>query len=136
MQYSRGSAQKPSELSIVTKAKELCSYVVTITQRSPKQFRFTFTSRMQNLCLDIIENIYLANETFVGGENMRSQYEQRLKHQHIALTKIKQLAYFAQLATECGAILSKQFEHIAKISTECQCLLGGWIKNDKVRFKI
>ena len=26
------------ELSVITKAKDLCSYVMTITQRSPKQF--------------------------------------------------------------------------------------------------
>ncbi len=34
--------QKQSELSVITKAKDLCSYVITITQKSPKQFRFTF----------------------------------------------------------------------------------------------
>ena len=49
---------KKSDLLVVTKAKELCSYIITITQKSPKQFRFTFVSRMQNLTLDVIENMY------------------------------------------------------------------------------
>jgi hypothetical protein len=53
------------ELTVVTKAKELCTYVVTVTQKSPKQFRFTFISRLQNLAMDIIGNIYLANEVFM-----------------------------------------------------------------------
>jgi len=56
----------PSELTIVTKAKDLCSYVVTVTQKSPKQFRFTFVSRLINLAFGIIDAIYRANEVYVG----------------------------------------------------------------------
>ena len=59
------SNDRKSELVIVTKAKDLCSYIVTITQKSPKQFRFTFVSRLQNLALDVIEKIYYANEIFL-----------------------------------------------------------------------
>ena len=36
--------RKQSELTVITKAKDLCSYVMTVTQKSPKQFRFTFVS--------------------------------------------------------------------------------------------
>ena len=50
------SQQNLSELIVITKAKELCSYVMTVTQKSPKHFRFTFVTRMQNLSLDVIEN--------------------------------------------------------------------------------
>ena len=49
--------QNQSELMVITKAKELCAYVMTVTQKSPKHFRFTFVTRMQNLSLDVIENI-------------------------------------------------------------------------------
>ena len=48
---------KSNQLIVITKAKELCSYVMTVTQKSPKHFRFTFVTRMQNLSLDVIENI-------------------------------------------------------------------------------
>ena len=37
-----GEKQK-SELTVIVKAKDLCKYVMTVTQKSPKQFRFTFT---------------------------------------------------------------------------------------------
>ena len=47
--------RKQSELTVITKAKDLCSYVMTVTQKSPKQFRFTFVSRLQNLALSAIE---------------------------------------------------------------------------------
>ena len=34
---------KKSDLLVVINAKELCSYIMTVTQKSPKQFRFTFS---------------------------------------------------------------------------------------------
>jgi len=79
-----------SELSVITKAKELCSYVMTVTDKSPKRFRFTLVSRMQNYALDVIENLYYANEVFVQAGN-REQAEKRLGHQQKAQTRLKLL---------------------------------------------
>lgn len=67
--------RKQSELTVITKAKELCSYVMTVTQKSPKQFRFTFVSRLQNLALSAIENLFRANDVFVSKADMHSQKE-------------------------------------------------------------
>lgn len=53
-----------SELSVITKAKDLCSYIMTITDKSPKRFRFTLVSRLQNYGLDIIEYLTKANEIY------------------------------------------------------------------------
>ena len=44
-------AKQDSELSMITRAKDLCTYIMTVTQKSPKQFRYTFVSRLQNLSL-------------------------------------------------------------------------------------
>ncbi len=35
-----------NDLGVITKAKDLCSYIMVITQKSPKHFRYTFVSRM------------------------------------------------------------------------------------------
>lgn len=51
---------------------------MAVTQKSPKHYRFTFTTRLQNLCMDVISDLYLANETFVGGDNAREQYSKRI----------------------------------------------------------
>lgn len=53
------------ELTVITKAKDLCGYVFTVTENSPKRFRFTLSGRMQNLALEIISLLNLANEVFV-----------------------------------------------------------------------
>ena len=121
-----------NELTVVMKAKDLCSYVVTVTQKSPKQFRFTFVSRLQNLAMDVIENIYRANEVFIGARNQQNA-EKRLDFQHKALTSLKILAYFAEMAMTQSCILPKQYEQIAKLTADCQHLLGAWINSDKKR---
>ena len=122
-----------SELQVVTSAKNLCSYVLIATNKSPKTFRFTLVSRLQNLTLDIIENVYRANEIFVQSKNLQNM-QKRLEFQHSALTDIKILAYMALLAREQGCILPKQYEQISKLASDCQYLLGAWIKSDKTYF--
>ena len=118
---------------MVIKSKELCSYIMTVTQKSPKQFRFTFVSRLQNLALDVIEKTYYANETFIG-KGYEKNAEKRLSFQHQALTALKIIAYISDLAMTQKCILFKQYEQIAKLTTDCQRLIGAWINSDKKRF--
>lgn len=54
-------ATKKSELYVITKAKELAKYMIVVTERSPKKYRFTLVVRLQNYCLDIMEHLLLAN---------------------------------------------------------------------------
>ena len=124
--------KKQSELTVITKAKDLCSYIMTVTQKSPKHFRYTFVSRLQNLSLSIIENLYRANDVFVSKGNSVSIAE-RVEFQRRAMTDIKILCYFSLLAMEQGCILAKQFEQISKQGTECQNLLGAWMNSDRKR---
>ena len=123
------------ELVVVTKAKDLCAYVLDVTEKSPKRFRFTLTSRMQNLSLEIIEQAYRANEVYMAGGNREQAAAQRLDYQHSALTATKLLGYMAMLAREQGAILPKQYEQIAKLVSDCQNLLGAWINADRRRMR-
>ena len=124
-----------SELTVITKAKDLCRYVLTVTEKSPKRFRFTLTGRMQNLALDIIEQAYRANEIYMAGPNREAAQAQRLDLQHSALTSVKLLGYMALLAREQGAILPKQYEQITKLVHDVQNLLGAWINSDRKRMQ-
>ena len=124
---------KQSELGVITKAKDLCKYIMQVTQKCPKHFRFTFVTRLQTLALSIIENLYRANDTFVG-RNMPQQQAIRLNYQHKALTDTRLLAYFAELALEANCILLKQFEQISTKTTEVMRMIGAWINSDRKRF--
>jgi hypothetical protein len=123
-----------SELQVITKAKELCEYIMTITQKSPKHFRFTFVTRLQNLSLDIIENLYRANEVLVGGRHGIAHWPERVEFQRRALTDTRLLAYFAELAMRQQCILPKQYERIANLTTDCRYMTAAWINSDKKRF--
>ena len=127
-------AGKQSEMAVITKAKELCAYVITVTQKSPKQFRFTFVSRMQNLALDCIEHLYRANDTFVTKEDAEAR-NRRLDFQHQAMTDLRLLAYIAMLAMEQQCILPRQCEQISRQSADCLNLLGAWVNSDRRRLK-
>ena len=126
--------KKQSELQVITKAKDLCSYIMTITQKSPKHFRYTFISRLQNLSLSVIENLYRANETFVKKGDLAG-IEKRIDFQRSAMTDMKVLGYFSMLAMEQNCILPKQYEQVARFVTDCQNLLGAWMNSDRKRLQ-
>lgn len=121
-----------SELLAITKAKDLCSYILTVTVKSPKQFRFSLVSRLHGYSLEVIEKAYRANEVYVSGGD-KSAREKRLAFQHEALTALKLLSYLSQLSMEQGCILPKQYEQISKKVSDCQNLLGAWINSDRKR---
>ena len=125
---------KQSELTVITKAKDLCSYVMTVTQKSPKQFHFTFVTRLQNLALSAIENLFRANDVFVSKADIYSQKE-RLSYQRSAMTDLKLLGYIALLSMEQGCILPKQYEQISRQIADCQNLLGAWMNSDRRTFE-
>ena len=122
-----------SELSVIMKAKDLCSYIMTVTDKSPKRFRFTLVTRLQNYALDVIENLIMANETFVSAGDMRSAAE-RSSYQRTAMSRLKLLSYISELAMKQGCILPKQYEHITEHVYDTENMLGAWMNSDKRRY--
>lgn len=111
--------QRKSDLFVMTKTKDLAKYIITVTEKSPKRFRFTLVVRLQNYILDAIENIYLANQ--------EHDKNKRLALQNKAKTLLSMLDYFAGIAYEEECILFKQYEQISKQQAECLMYLGKWI---------
>lgn len=122
-----------SELSVITKAKDLCSYIMTVTEKSPKRFRFTLVSRLQNYALDVIENLIMANETFVSAGDTHSAAV-RMSYQRAAMSRLKLLSYMSELAMKQGCILPKQYEQVTKYIYDAENMLGAWMSSDKRRY--
>lgn len=119
---------KKSDLYVITKAKELAKYVITVTEKSPKKYRFTLVVRLQNYCLDTIENLLLANMLHLSDPK-------RLEHQREAGRLLELLGYFAMICMEAACILPNQFENISKLQSECLLFLGKWISSDRKRLE-
>jgi hypothetical protein len=127
-------ASTQSELKVITFAKNLLSYVMTITQKSPKQFRFSLIGRMQTYVMDIVEELYYANDIYVTPTNM-SSWPTRLAHQRKAMATLKLLSYVAQVSMEQKAIQPKQYEQICLQVYNTENLLGAWMISDKKRLQ-
>lgn len=117
-----------SELMVITFAKKLTAYVMTVTQKSPKHFRFTFVTRLQNYCLDVVENLLKANSLRT---NTPKNKFARKDLQHDAYTKLKLIDYIAFLAYENQCLLKKQYEQIATQVYHTTNLLLAWTKSDQ-----
>lgn len=115
---------KKSDLYVVTKLKELTKYVITVTEKSPKKFRFTLVVRLQNFCLDALEHIVTANMLKAGSS-------ERLALQKEAGRKLELVGYFAMICLETECILPHQFENISKLQAESIMFLGKWIASEK-----
>ena len=122
--------QGTSELLVITKTKKLAAYVITVTEKSPKRFRAVFVNRMQNYCLDCLENLIEANSMRM--DNTKNK-ERRKECQHIAYLKLKLLGYMAFLSLESQCILKKQYEQISLQVADCINLLVAWRKSDADR---
>ncbi len=126
------------ELSVITAAKDLCSYIFVITDKSPKKFRFTLTSRMQNYALDIIGYLNMANEIYMKSSRrdvLERAVGMRRSYQKKAMTSIKLLDYIAQLSMEQKCILPNQYEQITKKLWDCRKMLNAWINSDSRRLE-
>ena len=126
-----------TELSVITKAKELCSYILTVTEKSPKRFRFTLVGKLQSYALTVIEALIQANEVYVMDQTqhiLEEAWKERRSLQQRAITQLKLLSYMAQISMEQQCILPKQYEQITKKIYDTQDLIGAWIKSDRKRF--
>ena len=125
--------RQENELSIMIKSRKLAEYIFTITEKSPKKFRFTITSRLQNLSLGAMEYLIRANEIYVKEKTQTESYRKRQEYQRKAMIDFKVLGYMAMIAREQECILSRQQEQIAKQVSECRKMLWAWMLSDKKR---
>lgn len=73
------------ELYVITKAKDMGNYIYTITDKSPKKFRFTLVPKLQSLTIDIIENLYRANFVYVRNGKDEQKIIKRQGYQKVSV---------------------------------------------------
>src|SRR5690554_8021687 len=94
---------RKSELKIITNSKKLASYIILITESSPKKYRYLYIDKMHECILFIIEYLYKANDTILGDK-------QRLTSN--IKSKLKLLDAISNLSYEAKCITFSQYEHI------------------------
>lgn len=115
-----------SELMVITKSKKLLTYITTITEKSPVKFRYSFVTKMHNIGMEVIENLYYAN-------NLDLYNLKRKEYQDIAKVKLKLLDYICESAKDVKCITMSQYSNICKEIYSTISLLDGWINSDNER---
>ena len=109
--------QGSEELTIFVKWTVTLKWILNTTQKFPKRVRFTFSSRIDNLALDVLEGIIEAKYTKHKGHI--------LKKCNLNLEKLRVLFRFCH---DFQFISHKEYEHISKDLNASGNMLGGWIK--------
>lgn len=94
-----------SDLMVITKSKKILTYITTITEKSPIKFRYSFVTKMHNLGMEVIENLYYANNLDLNNDN-------RIEYQNMALVKLKLLDYICESAKDVKCITMSQYSNI------------------------
>ena len=114
---------RDKEMAVFTHAKKLSEYIFVITEKSPKKYRWSIISRLQNASVELVENLYRAN--FERDEALRITF------QKCAAVCIKLIDFYAVSARKKQAITIRQTAVLAKHIAETEKLLNGWVRSTK-----
>lgn len=115
-----------SELYVITMAKKMTEYIFLIEEKSPKKFRGSLISKMDNACLDLIELLYESNSIRVGDET-------RLIKQKQCQIKLRMISFISEAGQKHGCYTFHQYETICKYLSDCNTYLLSWMKSDRDR---
>lgn len=106
------------ELQLFVKWTDFLKWLLNTTDKFPKKARFTFTVRIDNLALDILEEIIkcrydkAARKTGFKGINI----------------KFEKLRILLRICHEMNYLSNKQFEYAVTSINEVGKMTGTWLK--------
>ncbi len=115
--------RKETELRVITSTKKLVDYVLTVTEKSPKKYRYTFVERIHTILFDLVECLYRANIEKLGNPK-------RQEYQKDALVCLQLLDYFCDIAVDEKCLIFRQYENISEMICTTTNLLNSWILSD------
>ena len=124
--------ENTNDLMAITVVKKLGAYIIVITEKSPAKYRGVFVNRMQNFCLDVLEELLRANFIRMINETNKKDRE---THQLNAIVKLKMLGYIAMVAENSRCILTKQYKQISIQVGQAINLIAAWKKSDDERWR-
>ena len=134
LQNGRKKATEKPELTVITKAKKMMEYTFIITNsdsRFPKKIRYTLVQRLQDLSMEIVENLYFANDTGTFNEQERAL---RRRYQKQALTKCNILMYLAEFSFNRQYINLKSLEYWSGLIKDVRILGASWLKSENAKY--
>jgi hypothetical protein len=108
------------ELPVFDLWEKTVGEILDRTAKFPKTVRFSFSSRIDNLALEILDAMVQARYS------TRSDKPAHLQHADICLSR---LIVLLRLAHARGFVGNAGYEHLSRRLTEVGKMLGGWRKS-------
>ncbi len=109
-----------AEFPILKKWYDINLWIMDTAGKFPKNVRFTFSDRIINISMDILEDITAAVYS---------------KNRNILLEKIsisvEKIRLLIRMSNDKGYIAVSQYEYISREINEAGKMLGGWMKKDR-----
>ena len=106
------------ELPLFVHWEKTLKDLLSRTEKFPKRVRFTLSSRIDNLALDVLENIVEARYT--------KDKSAVLARANLQLEKLRVLL---RISHEERHLDHKGFEHMARNIDEAGRMVGGWLRS-------
>jgi four helix bundle protein len=110
------------DLPIFVKWTDFLKWLLHTTEKFPKKARFTFSDRINNLALGIVEELVEARYT----SNKRSI----LRSANLRLEKLRMLL---RISYESRFLSKEAYKHAMYSLNEVGKMLGGWIKQQEAK---
>jgi len=106
------------ELQLFVKWMDFIKWLLNTTEKFPKKARFTFTTRIDNLALDILEDI------------IECRYNKAVRKSGFNGINIKfeKLRILLRICHEMNYLSTRQFEYAVTSINEVGKMTGTWLK--------
>jgi hypothetical protein len=105
------------ELPLFVHWVDFLDWLLPATGKFPKTVRFTFSSRIDNLALDVLEDVIEARYSRGKQDTLRR-----------ANLRLEKLRVLLRLCHRQRYLATSSYEHAARRIDEAGRMLGGWIK--------
>ena len=112
--------RKDEDLPVFVRWVEFVKWLLPTTEKFPKRVRFTFSSRIDNLALDVVEDLVEARYARRKADRLR----------RINL-KLERLRVLLRLCHELTYLPHGSYEFAMRSLDEVGRMVGGWIKQQE-----
>ncbi|MDP6775697.1 MAG: diversity-generating retroelement protein Avd [Candidatus Latescibacteria bacterium] len=116
------SPTRNDDLPVFVRWSDFLKWLLPATEKFPKRVRFTFSNRIDNLALDVVEDLVEARYT--------KRKTERLKAINL---KLERLRVLLRLCHDLHYLPHQSYEHASRSLAEVGRMVGGWIREQESR---
>lgn len=108
------------DLPVFVRWVEFLKWLLPTTEKFPQKARFTFSNRVDNLALDVVEDL------------VEARYSRRkVEHLKAINLKLERLRVLLRLCHELEYLSHRSYEFAMRALDEVGRMVGGWIKEQE-----